>query len=96
MTTNRREWAQEAVAQCVASVVRSRRAVRAFKQKPLDRKLVGEILADAATAPSGANVQPWRVYVVTGSAKTVTSGGLAITLELPRRPMPYGAAGGES
>ncbi|NKF34123.1 two-component sensor histidine kinase, partial [Pseudomonas sp. BGM005] len=24
------------------------------------------------------------------------AGGLAITLELPRRPMPYGAAGGES
>jgi nitroreductase len=61
--------AQEAIAQCVSSVVRSRRATRAFKPLPLDRQLVEGILEDAATAPSGANIQPWRVYVVSGSAK---------------------------
>lgn len=88
MTTNRREWAQEAVAQCVASVVRTRRAVRAFKQKPLDRKLVGEILADAATAPSGANVQPWRVYVVTGSAKEDLAAALVAASRSGTAPAP--------
>ena len=46
-----RERAKEAVAQCVSNVVRSRRAVRAFKPLPLDRKLVQDILEDAATAP---------------------------------------------
>jgi nitroreductase len=53
----------------VATVVRSRRATRAFKAQPLGRALVEEILADAACAPSGANIQPWRVYVVSGAVK---------------------------
>lgn len=63
------EWSQEAVAKCVSSVVRSRRSVRAFKPTHLDRELVESILDDAAAAPSGANIQPWRVYVVSGAAK---------------------------
>jgi nitroreductase len=88
MTTNPREWAQEAVAQCVASVVRSRRAVRAFKQKPLERKLVDEILSDAATAPSGANVQPWRVYVVTGAAKEELAAALVVASRSGTAPAP--------
>ena len=63
------EWSQEAVARCVSTVVRSRRAVRAFKPQPLRREIVEEILEDAAAAPSGANIQPWRVYVVSGAVK---------------------------
>ena len=62
-------WSQETVATCVSTVVRSRRSVRAFKPEPLSRDLVEEILEDAATAPSGANIQPWRVYVVSGGVK---------------------------
>ncbi|WP_423200648.1 Nitroreductase NfnB (plasmid) [Cupriavidus sp. H19C3] len=60
---------QDAIAQCVASVVSSRRAVRAFKPDPVRRETVEQILQEAATAPSGANIQPWRVYVVTGAVK---------------------------
>ena len=63
------EWPQREIASCVAHVLHSRRAVRAFKAQPLSRELVEEILQDAATAPSGANIQPWRVYVVSGKAK---------------------------
>src|SRR5690242_1968188 len=88
MTTNPREWAQDAIARCVASVVRSRRAVRAFKPQPLERKLVDEILADAATAPSGANVQPWRVYVVTGAAKEELSAALVAASRSGTAPAP--------
>jgi nitroreductase len=69
MDNSVRNWAQEAVAQCVSTVLRSRRAVRAFKQQPVDRKLVEAVLEDAASAPSGANIQPWRVYVVSGTVK---------------------------
>jgi nitroreductase len=58
-----------AIAQCVSAVVRSRRSVRAFTREPLRRELVEEILDDAATAPSGANIQPWRVYVVSDAVK---------------------------
>src|SRR5471030_1909383 len=63
------ESSQEAVTKCVATVVRSRRSVRAFKSMPLRRELVEEILEDAACAPSGGNIQPWRVYVVSGEIK---------------------------
>jgi nitroreductase len=69
MDNSVREWGQEAVVQCVSGVMRSRRSVRAFKPKQLDRQLVENILEDAATAPSGANIQPWRVYVVSGTVK---------------------------
>ena len=69
MDNSVREWAQEVVAQCVSGVMRSRRAVRAYKPQPLDRRIVEDILEDAAAAPSGANIQPWRVYVVSGSVK---------------------------
>ncbi|MDM0070049.1 nitroreductase [Variovorax sp. J31P207] len=63
------EWSQETIAKCVSAVVRSRRSVRAFKPQPLRRDIVEEILEDAAAAPSGANIQPWRVYVVSGEVK---------------------------
>ena len=69
MVRTEAQWSQDAIARCVTAVVRSRRAVRAFKAEPLHRELVEEILEDAACAPSGANIQPWRVYVVSGSVK---------------------------
>lgn len=69
MDNSVRDWSQEAIARCVSTVMRSRHAVRAFKPLPLARKQVEDILADAATAPSGGNIQPWRVYVVSGSVK---------------------------
>jgi nitroreductase len=59
----------EAIARCVSAVVRSRRSVRAFKPDPLRRELVEGILEDAASAPSGANIQPWRVYGLGGVVK---------------------------
>lgn len=57
------------IAKYVSAVMRSRHSVRAFLTKPVERAVVEAILADASTAPSGANVQPWRVYVVTGKVK---------------------------
>ena len=35
--------------------------------------MLTELLALAACAPSGTNVQPWRVYALTGDAKTALS-----------------------
>lgn len=88
MTTNPPDRAQQAVAACVSSVLRSRRAVRAFRPLPLDRKLVEEILEDAATAPSGANVQPWRVYVVSGRAKDELAAALVAASRSATAPAP--------
>lgn len=42
----------------------TRRTVREFAPDPVPRELVDEIVATAATAPSGANQQPWRFVVV--------------------------------
>jgi nitroreductase len=66
MSTISPEWSQPDIARCVGKVLRQRKAVRAFRPDPLSRELVHDILAEASTAPSGANIQPWRVYVLAG------------------------------
>jgi nitroreductase len=52
----------------VTEAVLARRSTRAFLPRPVERRLVEEMLALAARAPSGGNLQPWRVDVVTGAA----------------------------
>ena len=44
--------------------MRSRRSVRHFSPEPVPRRLVEDALRVAASAPSGANRQPWRFVVV--------------------------------
>jgi len=46
--------------------VTSRRAVRGFTDVPVSREVLERVLSAAAWAPSGSNIQPWHVYVVTG------------------------------
>ena len=82
------EWRRELVSRCVSKVMCSRRAVRAFTAQTLPRKVVEEILADASTAPSGANIQPWRVYVVSGSVKDELSGSLTAAYRAGAAPAP--------
>ena len=43
----------------------TRRSIREFSTDPVDPELIGNAIAVANTAPSGANVQPWRFVVVT-------------------------------
>lgn len=50
----------------VYEAVDSRRAVRAFSDEPVARDALDRVLAAATRAPSSGNLQPWRVYVVTG------------------------------
>ncbi len=47
----------------------ARKSVRAFKPDPVPRALIEEILALAARAPSGTNVQPWKMHVVAGETR---------------------------
>lgn len=49
--------------------IRSRRSIRAFLPIPVAEEVVTQILDLAARAPSGSNIQPWRVYVLTGQSK---------------------------
>jgi nitroreductase len=51
----------------VTQAVLERRSIRAFLDRPVGRALVAEILALAARAPSGGNLQPWRVDALAGA-----------------------------
>jgi len=47
----------------------SRSSVRAFTNQPVPKELVTELIEAACRAPSGTNIQPWRVYALEGEAK---------------------------
>ncbi|WP_274628471.1 nitroreductase [Arvimicrobium flavum] len=53
----------------VDEAIASRRSVRAFLPDPVSHSAIREILEVAARAPSGTNMQPWRVYVTEGEKK---------------------------
>ncbi|EHR71056.1 nitroreductase [Burkholderiales bacterium JOSHI_001] len=59
----------QANAVAVDAAITSRRSVRAYLPTPVPRETLEAILAVAARAPSGTNTQPWKVHVLTGSAK---------------------------
>ncbi len=62
-------FAAGAVARSVEEAILTRRSLRAFKPDPVPRETVERILALASRAPSGTNIQPWKVYVVAGEAR---------------------------
>jgi nitroreductase len=47
----------------------ARRSVRAFRPDPVSREIVEELLRLASRAPSGTNIQPWKVHVVAGEVR---------------------------
>ena len=52
----------------VYEAVASRRAVRGFTGEPVPREVLERVLAAAARSPSGGNLQPWNVHVLTGAS----------------------------
>ena len=50
----------------VTDAVNARKSIRAFRPDPVDDATIAELLTVASRAPSGGNVQPWRIYVVNG------------------------------
>jgi nitroreductase len=53
----------------VADALRKRQSIRAFLDKAVSVEKIKRILNVARFAPSGANIQPWQVAVVTGNKK---------------------------
>jgi nitroreductase len=51
----------------VYEAVVSRRAVRGFTDKPVPKEVLQRVVSAAAWSPSGSNIQPWNIYVVTGA-----------------------------
>ena len=52
----------------VTQATHERISVRSFLTDPVSDELLRELLADASYAPSGGNLQPWRIYVVNGES----------------------------
>ena len=52
----------------VSEAVVSRKSIRAFLPTPVPDATIRALLAGAARAPSGGNVQPWKIYVVNGDS----------------------------
>ena len=48
--------------------MQGRRTVRQFSDRPVPREIIEQCILAAATAPSGANLQPWHFVVVSDPA----------------------------
>jgi nitroreductase len=53
----------------VSEALKKRVSVRAFKPDPISEQLLREILEAARYAPSGGNLQPWKVIAVAGAER---------------------------
>lgn len=51
----------------VEDAIRGRQSIRAYLKTPVPRPLIARVLETAARAPSGTNIQPWKVTVVDGA-----------------------------
>ncbi|MFL0356891.1 nitroreductase [Erythrobacter sp. GH1-10] len=52
--------------QTFEEVVRGRRSIRGYLDKPVPRALIEEILEMAMRSPTSMNTQPWHFHVITG------------------------------
>ena len=49
-----------------SELIKARKSIRGYQQKPVPRALIEEIIEVAKWSPSSMNTQPWHVHVVTG------------------------------
>jgi len=61
--------------------IATRRSVRAFLPTPVDRATVEELLTLASRAPSGTNIQPWKVRVIAGEKRLAVSRAIHAALD---------------
>lgn len=67
----------------VEQAISGRYSCRAFLPKPVPRTVLEDLLRLAGRAPSGTNIQPWRVRVLTGQAKEALSERLLAAFDDP-------------
>ncbi len=67
----------------VDAAITSRRSVRAYLSTAVPRQMLEEILQVAARAPSGTNIQPWQVHVLTGEARQALSRDIRAAFDDP-------------
>lgn len=76
----------------VDRAIATRRSLRRFKPDLPPPDLVAHILRVAARAPSGTNMQPWHVHVVTGAARDRLCEAVLAAHDAPEghdQPYPY-------
>lgn len=49
-----------------SELIKARKSIRGYLQKPVPREVIEEIIEVAKWSPSSMNTQPWHVHVVTG------------------------------
>lgn len=70
----------------VTQAIQARRSIRAFQSRSVDPALIREALSLAAKAPSGGNLQPWRLYLLAGDE--LTEFKQSMTARINSQPMP--------
>ena len=51
-----------------SQAVLTRSSVRAFLNKPVSNDLIKDLLMKSSRAPSGGNLQPWKIFVINNSS----------------------------
>jgi len=69
----------------VDHAIATRQSMRAFLPTPIPRATIEQILAVSSRAPSGTNVQPWKVTVLTGAAKERLSNSILAVYNDPEQ-----------
>ncbi len=69
----------------VDAAITSRQSIRAFLAEPIARATIEQILSVASRAPSGTNIQPWKVYVLTGEALARLCSAILAAYEDPQQ-----------
>lgn len=72
----------------VFDALRARQSVRAFRPDPVPHETLVALLEGAKHAPSGGNLQPWHVYVLTGAAKDALVAAAQAKLDRNEREQP--------
>ncbi len=65
------------VDQAMLAVIRGRRSIRRYQDRPVPRSLIEQLLEAARWAPSAHNRQPWRFVVIEAAARKA---GLAASM----------------
>ena len=52
----------------IIDAIKARKSIRGFKQDPVPKEVLREILEIAVRAPSANNTQPWEFVILTGNA----------------------------
>jgi nitroreductase len=48
----------------LTEIIKNRKSVRAYLDKPVNNDLIKELLIKASQSPSGGNLQPWKIYII--------------------------------